>query len=350
EANQSYAEKYEILFECIPPEENIHVLADSDRLMQVLTNLLSNAAKFSPKGSAVKLSATQQDSGFVRFEVRDYGPGIPKEFQEHIFEKFSQADGSDSRQKGGTGLGLSIVKAIVEEMKGQVGFSTEAEKGTTFYFTLPKVQTDNLVPLMTSKTAVQSILICEDDVDIAHLLKMIFEKMGLRADIAFSAAEADDLLQQKSYMAMTLDLQLPDRDGISFIRNLRSHSGHQDLPIVVISVKAEEGRRQIQGEAFGIVDWLTKPIDVPRLTRTVYSLRARDHRPRILHVEDDPDIVEVLRLSLAGTADVTATDRLEEAKSLVQKNEYDLVILDVGLPDGLGTDLLPYVGSRAAQP
>ena len=134
--NAPYAEKLGVSFALNQPVPDAVVSGDEDRLLQVLTNLMSNAAKFSPGGSAVTISAMMRD-GSVRVAVSDRGPGIPEAFRDRIFEKFAQADGSDTRRKGGTGLGLSIAKAIVERSGGTIGYETAAGQGTTFYFDLP---------------------------------------------------------------------------------------------------------------------------------------------------------------------------------------------------------------------
>jgi signal transduction histidine kinase len=111
----------------------------SDRLMQVLSNLMSNAAKFSQDGEQVELSAIPDD-GTVRVAVKDNGEGIPKEFHKDIFEKFTQVDATDTRQKGGTGLSLHISRAIIEQHGGTLGFETEVDVGTTFFFMLPVIK------------------------------------------------------------------------------------------------------------------------------------------------------------------------------------------------------------------
>lgn len=113
------------------------IRTDGDRLLQVLTNLLSNATKFSPRGGVVGVTIARRD-GSIRMSVSDEGPGIPESFRQRVFQKFAQADASDRRQKGGTGLGLSICKAILEQLGGQIDFETESGKGTTLFFDLPE--------------------------------------------------------------------------------------------------------------------------------------------------------------------------------------------------------------------
>ncbi len=133
-ANEGYAAYLGVHYVLAQTVPGAQVSVDTDRLIQVITNLLSNAAKFSPLGAAVELAVTRTGA-MLQVAVTDHGPGIPEEFRSRIFQKFAQADSSDTRQKGGTGLGLSISKAIVEHHGGEIGFSTTG--ATTFYFTLP---------------------------------------------------------------------------------------------------------------------------------------------------------------------------------------------------------------------
>ena len=116
--------------------ENAKVLVDAQRFLQVMVNLLSNAAKHSPANSAVEIHC-QVIEQQLRIEVRDYGSGIPEAFRARIFSKFAQADSSDRRQLGGTGLGLAISRELVERMHGQIGFNCEPGHGTCFWFSLP---------------------------------------------------------------------------------------------------------------------------------------------------------------------------------------------------------------------
>lgn len=133
----AYAEKYGVKFVLHSNPETIFVRIDRNRFNQALVNLLSNAAKFSPKGARIEIMMSMRDKGHVRISVRDYGPGIPEDFQGKIFEKFAQADSSATRAKGGSGLGLSITKTIIEALDGSVEFETEPGSGTTFTLVLP---------------------------------------------------------------------------------------------------------------------------------------------------------------------------------------------------------------------
>jgi signal transduction histidine kinase len=137
--NAGYAERFGVrlvLEEETRPAEPVMVFVDPSRLLQVLANLMSNAIKFSPPAGKVVLTL-ERDAANVKVVVYDQGPGIPEDFRSRIFQKFAQADGTDTRQRGGTGLGLSISKAIVERLGGTIGFEPNPGGGTRFFFSLP---------------------------------------------------------------------------------------------------------------------------------------------------------------------------------------------------------------------
>ncbi len=139
EQNLTYADRYGVVFETQIAESPIHCLLDRDRFNQALTNLLSNAAKFSKSGGIVSVSIAPRGHDSVIIAVQDHGVGIPKAFHDQIYEKFAQADGSSTRSKGGTGLGLNITRSIIEALDGEISFETEEGEGSTFYLTLPTV-------------------------------------------------------------------------------------------------------------------------------------------------------------------------------------------------------------------
>jgi len=133
----AYANEQGVEIKLMEEIRAVAVKADGDRLVQVLTNLLSNAIKFSPRRGVVEVRISQHDRS-VRISVADQGPGIPEAFRDRVFERFAQADATDSRSKGGSGLGLSICKLIIDGHGGDIAFDTEIENGTTFYFDLPE--------------------------------------------------------------------------------------------------------------------------------------------------------------------------------------------------------------------
>ncbi len=342
EDNEGYASKHQVRLVLDRQVTQASVRADEHRLLQVFSNLISNAVKYSLKDSTVDVCVAAHGSGF-RVAVRDYGAGIPQEFRRRIFQRFAQADSSDTRDKGGTGLGLSITKAIVERHDGDIGYETEVGVGTVFYFDLPAWQavteSDKAVPGIR-------ILICEDNPDVARILVDMLEPEGLVCDIAGSAAGARTLLGQNAYRLMLLDLTLPDADGLKFLQELREDPGTAQLPVIVVSGRAHEGQAAFSGDAVAVIDWIQKPVDKKRLEQALQEALHRVARPCILHVEDDPDIVQVTEVLLEELADVTHVSSLYAARQVMVDESFDLVILDLGLTDGSGLDLLDELKGR----
>jgi signal transduction histidine kinase len=134
--NRAFGERFGVRFQSLGEPIHVAVNVDRKRVLQVLTNLLSNGAKFSPEGGAVEVGMVKVD-GRVRVEVHDRGPGIPENFRNRIFGRFAQADSALTRKKGGTGLGLAICKRLIELMDGSIGFADREGGGSTFYFELP---------------------------------------------------------------------------------------------------------------------------------------------------------------------------------------------------------------------
>jgi PAS domain S-box-containing protein len=351
-ANKGYGDEHGVTFTCRDCDENLLVRGDKDRLMQALTNIMSNAAKFSKNGELVELSGKRLGK-IIRIAVKDNGQGIPEDFRDSIFDKFSQADSSDTRQKGGTGLGLSITKAIIEHHEGTIFFDTETGKGTTFYIDLPELE-ERSAQSEIKDYGQSRILICEDEGDIATLLEMMLANAGYKTQTARTAAQARQMLEQKNYDAMTLDLNLPDQDGISLIQELRSDAKTQNLPIIVVSATAGEGKQELNGDAVGLIDWIEKPIDTALLVKRVGDALRHSSpiRPRILHVEDDESIIKVISSLIDDTGSIVPAMTIREARDQLEREIFDLVILDLTLPDGDGSELLPLLNKtgRASVP
>ena len=353
-ANEGYGAGRNVGLSLDLPDNEMQLNVDSDRLNQVMTNLLSNAMKFSPTGGTVEVHVSRSGLG-VRVEVRDHGPGISEDFRGRIFQKFSQADSSDARQTGGSGLGLNISKALIEQMGGAMGFSSEAGSGSTFFFELPECK--ELAPLpQTPRAQVVSsrprILICEADPDVAKLISMMLAKAGFAADMVHNAEQALACLSRNRYDAVTVDLKLPDRSGMAFISALRNNEKTRTLPILVISAMTEEGQLHFDRKPLMVSDWLAKPIDenllILSVRRALASLEIG--KPRVLHVEDDPDIQRIAAAIAQDIADFEFAATLDEARTLLSEHHFDLVLLDLTLGKDSGWDLVEAIDALDPRP
>ncbi|MBI2262960.1 MAG: response regulator [Caulobacterales bacterium] len=320
----------------LTPAEPAPVRADPDRLMQVVTNLLSNACKFSPTGGTVTVSVDSR-ARIARLSVRDQGPGIPEAFRSRIFSKFAQADGSGTRAKGGTGLGLAIAREITERHGGRLWFESPPGEGATFHLELPLSSADPTVPQDGPR-----LLICEDDALAGEMLRQMLEYDGFAADVAGTGDQTLRAARTGWYAAVLVDLHLPDMDGVALIRALRDDESTRHLPVVVVSGNVADG--QERGGSLEVVDWLAKPFDQARLRSAVNAiLQRRSNRPLVLHVDDDRDTLEVTASALGEIADLITADNLSVARRMLRERRPDLIILDLGLPDGSGLELLPDV-------
>jgi signal transduction histidine kinase/DNA-binding response OmpR family regulator len=343
--NKSYADKYNIKYEFVSVVPDIQIKLDSDRIRQVLDNLLSNASKFSKSGGKVLVTMDRHDDN-IRVSITDSGAGIPEEFQSQIFSKFYQADSSDMREKGGTGLGLSICKAIIESHNGKIGFNSTPNVGTTFYFELPEESaTEDSGFIETNYISDKCILICEDDPDISNLLGLILRKRGygsLRVDTIAAAKKA---LETQQFVLLTLDLLLPDGNGLELLQWIRSQSNLENIPVVVISGVSIE-HEKLRGAALGIVDWISKPIDEERLYKDVAQALGggnQPHKPKILHIEDDSDVAKVVARVIDDVADTEICETVAKSKKMLLNIKYDLIILDLNLKDGSGYEILAFL-------
>jgi CheY-like chemotaxis protein len=201
---------------------------------------------------------------------------------------------------------LSICKAIIERHGGQIGF--ESRPGATrFFLTVPSLDKSVADESESGRTRGR-ILVCEDDADTARLLRLMIEREGFAVEIAPTIAVAREMLARRDgYAAVTVDLSLPDGSGLDLVRELQGGGRHEDLPVIVISASAAEGRRVLNGNAVGVIGWLDKPFEDKALEAALRrAVRGRGaEAARILYVEDDPEL-----LARAGRL-------LEERPSLV---------------------------------
>ncbi|NOQ17100.1 MAG: response regulator [Methyloprofundus sp.] len=359
-SNESYAASCQVSLHLADNLPDFQVFADNQRLQQVMANLISNAAKFSPENGRVAIDIKKHGQQ-IRVSVSDHGVGIPEEYRNKIFQKFSQVDSTDTRQKGGTGLGLNITKAIIEHHGGHIDYTTEEGKGSTFFFELleyhEKTQTTPLEPSKNTAAIVSSIakkvkdqghiLVLEDEKDIANLLSLLLEQQNFKVTSCHNAEDAKTLLANNHFDAVTVDIRLPGQDGLSFIKEVRAQEKDGCLPIIIISAEAELNKANTPS-ALRIIDWIDKPIDTGRLNKALQQAlkKAADHQATILHIEDNKDLIEMMASLLNNKATLIHAATLQAAREKIASEKFDLVILDIGLPDGNGLDLIPLINKQ----
>ena len=257
---------------------------DSDRIIQTLTNLIGNAIKFSPAGTAVTLSGTAGADDFT-FRIADQGRGVPEDKLDAIFERFSQVDASDSRHNGGSGLGLAICQSIVNAHGGRIWAEKNDPAGTRLQFTIPlAVKTpislapaespEHTVRAISQQNGEPSVLIVEDDRDLARVMATALQRHGLRTIHTTSGREAIQWCRQEEPTLIVLDLGLTDVDGFEVVRVLRESETLRHVALLVYSAidvgNADQSRLRL-----GPTEFLTKSrCSLADFERRVLSLLA----------------------------------------------------------------------------
>jgi len=262
------------------------VFCDTQRLRQVLVNLIGNAVKFTVEG---KISVSVQDvksgadSHLIRFEVLDTGPGIHEDFRPHVFGRFKQADDSAKRLHGGAGLGTAISKTLIELMGGEIGLESRYGEGSRFWFTVPfEVPSENEVrdspvanvadtdvQLVSAEGSPIRVLVAEDSEINRYVFMNMFELLGVQARYAESGPAALELLEKERFDLLILDIQMPGMSGLEVISHYHESTALPDrAPIVVITGDATADIRA-ECEQLGVRSFLAKPVGLDRLRQVI---------------------------------------------------------------------------------
>lgn len=309
------------------------VWGDPTRVAQILTNLISNAIQYTPPGGRITVSA-QVNGDMLEVSVADTGIGISKEDQKKIFDRFFRANDPLVQETPGTGLGLPITASLVQMHGGQIWVESELGEGSTFTFTLPLAAARPLPPPAAPPRAL-SVLVVEDDKDIANLLRIYLERDGHQVLVAHRGEEALRLAQEAHPGLITLDIMLPDMDGFTLLERLKKDHRTADIPVVVISVVPDRER----GLQLGAMDYLNKPVEEERLMEVVRRVLHR--RGLILVVDDDRDNLSLMREVLRRHGfSVQTTGQGKRAVQIAREARPALILLDLKLRDVDGYQVL----------
>jgi signal transduction histidine kinase/DNA-binding response OmpR family regulator len=277
--------------------------ADRTRLHQVLLNLLSNACKFTDKGT-ITLEVLREDSDgqdWLVFQVHDTGIGMTAEQMSRLFQPFSQVDASTARRHEGAGLGLAISRRLCQMMGGTLTVQSEVGKGSTFTARLPvraglraaETAAPSGAPVAEMPPAgAETVLVIDDDPAVRELMQRFLRREGFAVVVAASGEEGLRLAREVKPRAITLDVMMPGMDGWSVLAALKCDPELADIPVVVLTIVEE---RKL-GHALGAADYLTKPIDWERLASVLQRYHKDQARPTILVVESD----SAIRRHMAG--------------------------------------------------
>jgi signal transduction histidine kinase/DNA-binding response OmpR family regulator/CHASE3 domain sensor protein len=358
---------------------------DSQRLAQILKNLLANALKFTHQGS-VSLHVTAAPDNTIQFAVTDTGIGIGPDQHEAIFEAFRQADGSTHRKYGGTGLGLSIARDLARRMGGDIQLRSTLGQGSTFTLTLPvelEPKSGSSAPPPRAVTAVPTaplpavhrapppvsaqptelpspeieddrdalgdagrvILVVEDDVHFAAVLRDLARELGFQCVVTHTAGDGLAAAQRYRVSAILLDVNLPDHSGLGVLDQLKRNPATRHIPVHVASV--EDFSREAR--ELGAVGYALKPVQREQLVQAVRTLEQKFSQGlrRVLVVEDDERQRESVRELLStGDVEIVGVSTASGALKALRESTFDCIVMDLNLPDLSGYELLEQMATQ----
>jgi len=320
------------------PDDLPDVPADPGRLAQILTNLLSNALKYTLEGH-VDVSAHVAEA-FVQVDVIDSGIGMSEDDQAKLFTRFFRASTARTHEISGTGLGLSITRSLVEMHGGHIWVKSTIGRGSTFSFTLPVLpaslahMTTEAVPaaVIRRRPTQSKILVVDDDLRAARLFAQQLEAEGHTVMVTTHGKDALPLARREQPDLILLDVVMPDIDGFDVLAQLKQDWDTKPIPVIVTSIVAEEEK----GFALGAADYLVKPLDNRQLlisVRRVLMQLARATPGTVLVVDDEADIRHWLSVELTRQGClVTEAQNGEECLAAVATHPPDLILLDLNMP------------------
>jgi len=319
---------------------------DVTKLRQALLNMLSNAAKFTHEG-IITLRAereSQADGEWLIFSVSDTGIGIPADKLDHVFEEFSQADSSTTRNYGGTGLGLPISRRFCQLLGGDLTVSSKAGEGSTFTMQVPAllpgatpVRADAEMEALRVSGAGRNILVIDDDPEARDIVERFLRKDGFEVATASSGEEGLRLAHELQPAVITLDVMMPDMDGWSVLRALKADPVLHDIPVVMLTMADDKN----MGYSLGATSYLAKPVDRDQLHQTLARYSSPGEPCSALLVEDDAPTREMMARTLGQSGwNVSEAGNGREALDRLAQEIPQVILLDLMMPVMDGFDFL----------
>ncbi len=345
EANPA-AEEKGLTIQVSYPTALPRVRADEERLRQILSNLVSNAVKFTKEGSVLIEAVADDEAQELAIRVVDTGIGIPPESHELIFDEFRQADSTSTREYDGTGLGLALSRHLARMQQGEITVISEPGKGSTFTLRLPLDEEEEAESQITDPSG-PLVLVIDDQPDAADLIRTHLVGAGYQVHTAQNGPDGLKLARELRPSVITLDLMMPEMDGWQVLEELRNDSTLATIPVLIVSIVDQT---PVAFE-MGARDYIRKPISSARLLdATRAALRSPTSMP-ILIVDDNPDARELMSTMLEGAGHrLQFASSGDDAIAWLKGNAAALVILDLKMPQVSGFEVLAYIRSESTQP
>ena len=336
-----------LVVEC--PSDVGTLRTDLTKLRQCLINLLSNAAKFTKNG-AVKLTVSRETRPdgvpCVKFAVSDSGIGMTEEQMARLFQAFSQADASTTRNFGGTGLGLTITKHFCTMLGGSIDVASKAGEGSTFTILLPDqshAQSATAAGEIRAIAAGSSdkaitVLVVDDDPAVHEVLAATLEREGYGVLHAGDGAEALEIMRKTPPDIVTLDVMMPKVDGWSVLGTMKSEPALQRIPVIMLTIVDDRNL----GYSLGASEFMTKPIERPRLLALLRQFAPKEEDFVVLIVDDDPEVRNIVRHTVESTGmkTVEAVNGRAALEWLDSHPLPHLILLDLMMPEVDGFQFL----------
>ena len=317
---------------------------DNKKIRFVLINLITSSLRLTEKGK-ISISIFSSAKNQLRIRITDTGAGVPSNKMQNIFAPFAINDIYNSDIGNTSGLGLTLSKKYIDFLGGNLEISSTVGKGTTFNLTVPVLELSEIEEQISSlpkSSEKRNVLVIEDDYATSKLMGNYLNKWGYEPIIVNSAEQTMKIVKKESFLAILMDIVLPDSNGLELLQQLRAHKSTKHTPVIICSVEAEQQKAFLMGA----VEYFVKPINYKYLVEVLTSYRLRKDS-NVLVVDDDVPTLNLMREAVeqAGYKSV-AESNSTKVIDLIENIKLDLAIIDLDMPEINGVELIELIKSK----
>ena len=317
---------------------------DAQKLRYILLNVINMSVRLTEQGK-VTVSAFSTENDRLSFRITDTSSGIPSEKLSNVFVPFALSDLIVQKIGNTTGLGLTLVKRYIDYLNGEIDITSTLGKGTSYYISIPVQKISDLeakISALPKSSKINNVLIVEDDYATSKLLSNYLQKWGYEPTIVNSAEQTLQIVEKETFLAILMDIILPDSNGLELLQELRKLPGTKKTPVIVCSVEAEQQKAFLMGA----VEYFVKPINYKYLVEvlTHYKLRKDSN---VLIVDDDVPTLNLLKESVqqAGFNPIVESHS-SKVMDMIENINLDLAIIDLDMPEIDGFDLIKLIKTK----